>query len=267
MRSLKNKSGVVFDIATRDADMFVECFENLKANNGHRVDFEVSRCKSLPDLEQDSGNGGSSGGGGGYGGARGGGGGASYGGGGKGGDERRGGGYEGKDGNRRGGDREDRGGNSGHNGGGGGGNWGQGYNRDIAKPDQDDVNGDKPLYNFQSKPRKFNDFNKSSLDESACESTYGGGSTAYSQNHMTPEYKAHDNYKPRYNDFGNRSPQMNEFHQKQSQQSGSTLYFTNLSYSTNEHELMAFLKSNSFNPKRAKLLYDSEGKSKGTGFV
>lgn len=266
MRSLKNKSGVVFDIATRDADMFVECFENLKANNGHRVDFEVSRCKSLPDLEQDSGNGGSSGGGGGYGGARGGGGGASYGGGGKGGDERRGGGYEGKDGNRRGGDREDRGGNSGHNGGGGG-NWGQGYNRDIAKPDQDDVHGDKPLYNFQSKPRKFNDFNKSPLDESACESTYGGGSTAYSQNHMTPEYKAHDNHKPRYNDFGNRSPQMNEFHQKQSQQSGSTLYFTNLSYSTNEHELMAFLKSNSFNPKRAKLLYDSEGKSKGTGFV
>jgi len=84
---------------------------------------------------------------------------------------------------------------------------------------------------------------------------------------MTPEYKAHDNHKPRYNDFGNRSPQMNEFHQKQSQQSGSTLYFTNLSYSTNEHELMAFLKSNSFNPKRAKLLYDSEGKSKGTGFV
>lgn len=46
------------------------------------------------------------------------------------------------------------------------------------------------------------------------------------------------------------------------------MYFTNLSYNTNEHELMTFLKSQGFNPKRAKLLYDKEsGKSRGTGFV
>ena len=30
---------------------------------------------------------------------------------------------------------------------------------------------------------------------------------------------------------------------------------------------MSYLKDNGFNPIRAKLLFDSEGKSKGTGFV
>lgn len=46
------------------------------------------------------------------------------------------------------------------------------------------------------------------------------------------------------------------------------MYFTNLSYNTDEHDLMTFLKQQGFNPKRAKLLYDQQsGKSKGTGFV
>jgi len=63
-----------------------------------------------------------------------------------------------------------------------------------------------------------------------------------------------DAYKARYND--NDAKPQGDFHQRQSQQEGSILYFTNLSYNTNEHDLMTFLKTQGFNPKRAKLLYD-----------
>jgi RNA recognition motif-containing protein len=45
------------------------------------------------------------------------------------------------------------------------------------------------------------------------------------------------------------------------------LYFTNLSFNTNEQELMSFLKEYGFQPQKAKLLYHESGKSKGTGFV
>ena len=42
---------------------------------------------------------------------------------------------------------------------------------------------------------------------------------------------------------------------------------TNLNFTINEQRIMSYLKDNDLNPVRAKLLYDSEGKSKGTGFV
>lgn len=35
----------------------------------------------------------------------------------------------------------------------------------------------------------------------------------------------------------------------------------------NEQDLMDFFKSQKFDPVRARLLYDNEGNSKGTGFV
>ena len=42
---------------------------------------------------------------------------------------------------------------------------------------------------------------------------------------------------------------------------------SNLGYQVKEHELMEFFKEAKFDPIRARLLYDNEGNSKGTGFV
>jgi len=42
---------------------------------------------------------------------------------------------------------------------------------------------------------------------------------------------------------------------------------TNLSFETNEQDIMNYLNSFNYKPIRAKLLYQSDGRSKGTGFV
>lgn len=48
---------------------------------------------------------------------------------------------------------------------------------------------------------------------------------------------------------------------------GGVVYVTNLRYQVNEQELMDFFKKEKYDPVRARLLYDGEGNSKGTGFV
>ena len=40
-----------------------------------------------------------------------------------------------------------------------------------------------------------------------------------------------------------------------------------MSYDVKEQQLMDYFKENKFEPIRARLLYDNEGNSKGTGFV
>ena len=40
-----------------------------------------------------------------------------------------------------------------------------------------------------------------------------------------------------------------------------------MSFETNEQDIMSYLKSFDYNPIRAKLLYNQDGRSKGTGFV
>lgn len=45
------------------------------------------------------------------------------------------------------------------------------------------------------------------------------------------------------------------------------VYVSNLRFQVNEQDLMDFFKSQNFDPVRARLLYDNEGNSKGTGFV
>lgn len=55
IRTMKDKTGVVFDVFAKSAEGFVESYENLKENNPARVDFEVCLCKALPTLEEDSG--------------------------------------------------------------------------------------------------------------------------------------------------------------------------------------------------------------------
>lgn len=251
MKSISDGTGVCFDIFANQADAFIENYEHLKTtHDSRRVDFQVSRCKTLPKLEGGSSGGGSygnSGGGGSYGNGGGGyngGGGGSYGngskghsrGGDRGGDGGRG-GYNNNRGNDRGNERDH--GSSRGNGGGGGGNgggWGgggSGWNKENTLPQT-----------FDPRKQKY--------DSSAYESPFGG-STSYSTQSVTPSYE-----QKTYSNSKNNEKVSN---------SNSTLYFTNLSYSTSEHDLMTFLKSQNFNPKRAKLLYDQEGRSKGTGFV
>lgn len=45
------------------------------------------------------------------------------------------------------------------------------------------------------------------------------------------------------------------------------VYVSNLKFSANEQDLIDFFKQNKFDPVRARLLYDNEGNSKGTGYV
>ena len=54
MRSMKDRSGVVFDIPTGLEDAFLESYEKLKSTNKGRVDIHVERCTSLPELENPS---------------------------------------------------------------------------------------------------------------------------------------------------------------------------------------------------------------------
>ena len=77
-----------------------------------------------------------------------------------------------------------------------------------------------------------------------------------------------DNFKPKYKgpQVGN-VPKINATPTKNTGSEGSVIYISNLRLQTNEQELMDFFKQSKFDPIRARLLYDNEGNSKGTGFV
>ena len=49
--------------------------------------------------------------------------------------------------------------------------------------------------------------------------------------------------------------------------SNSIVYVSSLKFSVNEQDLLELFKNKNFDPIRARLLYDQEGNSKGTGFV
>lgn len=55
IRTMKDKTGVCFDLLAKSAEGFVESYENLKEKNPARVDFEVCLCEKLPALDADSG--------------------------------------------------------------------------------------------------------------------------------------------------------------------------------------------------------------------
>ena len=48
---------------------------------------------------------------------------------------------------------------------------------------------------------------------------------------------------------------------------GQFVSVANLAFSVNEQDLTDFFKKQGFNPLRARLLYDDQGNSRGTGFV
>ena len=51
MKNLTDGSGVCFDLFSNQAEGFMDNFTHLKSTQSRRVDFEVARCKTLPDLE------------------------------------------------------------------------------------------------------------------------------------------------------------------------------------------------------------------------
>jgi hypothetical protein len=54
IKSLRNGSGVAFDLRSDLAEGFMENYERLKEVNKNRVDFNVVRCTSKPDVESDN---------------------------------------------------------------------------------------------------------------------------------------------------------------------------------------------------------------------
>lgn len=183
IKALSDGSGIVFDLRMDLAESFMDNYSHLKETQAKRVDFEMTRCTTLPKIEG-GGYGGSKnryesngggGGGGSYGGSRGGGGGNSYGGnerrnggGGGGGynrDQNGGGGYGGGGGRGWGDDKPS--GNSGSGGWGGGGQSGwnkdSGYNRKpsfIQPATEENYGCDSEMSTPGSTPQhnRYNDF-------------------------------------------------------------------------------------------------------------
>jgi hypothetical protein len=54
MKNLRDGSGVVFDIRSDNVDAFLDNFDRLKETNDY-IDFEIAKCKDLPDLEEEGG--------------------------------------------------------------------------------------------------------------------------------------------------------------------------------------------------------------------
>jgi hypothetical protein len=255
MKGMRDGSGVVFDIRSENFEAFMDNFARLQ-ETGERIDFEVMKCGDLPELQDEFGYGGSQnwrdngrdrdGGGGGYQGnnPRGGGGYQSRGGGGygdRGGGMSRGGGYQQRDsyqqesqgwgarGGGRGGGRGDRG-DRGRGGGYGGGR--QDYDNDGGS----------------SWSRGAGTGNRGG-------GGYGGQGGGYQE--------GGGGFRPKTaGPPGGSAPMV-----KKSGGSGTMVYVSNLRFQVNEQDLMDFFKSQNFDPVRARLLYDNEGNSKGTGFV
>jgi hypothetical protein len=245
MKGFRDGSGVVFDIRSEAFEAFMDNYDRLKETDKH-IDFELQKCTELPDLEDEGGYGGggnwrdqgkdnfrpSRGGGGGYGGDRGGYGGSSGGYGGRGG----GGGFS-RDNNR----------------GGGGGDWG---NRDTFQK-RDNGYGDRNGYD--------NNFNGGGGNWRDQDSSRGGGMQrrgGYQESNFQGQFGQQKRDGPTRGDapiIGNKAGP--------SKSKGSMVFVSNLKFTISEQELMDFFKQNKFEPIRARLLYDTEGNSKGSGFV
>ena len=271
MKAFKNGLGVVFDIRANTLESFLENFARLQ-ETGDRIDFEVEKCQALPELEEEGSGGGnwrdqgrdggrydrgygghgdnSYGGGRGYGGGgRGYGGGSNYGGGGGGG-----GGYGKYRSDNR--DYYDR--DSGPSGGWGRSRGGQIWsNRDYD--DEDDYSNDAK----QSWGRSDGGYQK--------RSDYGGASSgkAYDGGYQGSGFGKRPDIRPKTAAQAVASgPNVQLIGSKpKAGGTGSMVYVSNLKFSANEQDLVDFFKSNRFDPVRARLLYDHEGNSKGTGYV
>ena len=261
MRALRSGSGVVFDIRTEVFEAFMENFERIAETQDH-VDFDIRKCTEMPELEEDGfgGNwrdqgrperGGDGYGGGSYGGGRGG-----YGGGGRGG-----GGYGGRDNGYGGGSSSGGwGGRGGGRGGRGGGQYGSndrgggGFRRDgDRQPAWRDRAGGEGGYG----PPGRSDFGgRGAEDVDDGEGFKRGGGNFAPRSDIRPRAAA---------DFtGSNAPMIG---QRPRASQGSTILMGNLKYTAHEQDILDLFRQFKFEPVRARLLYDNEGNSRGSGFI
>ena len=254
--------GAVFDIYEDQCIRFMDGYEHLKDQEGSRLDFEIEKCLALPELAEDdpsSGQGGGwrndgsggdgYGGGGGYGGRGGGGyggrGGGGYGGGrgdrGGGRGYGGGGGYQGRGGGRGGGGYGGFSGDSWGNDGGMGGGWRSGGNRGGM----DNNRGAPKLYHSQS----FN------------QGMRGGYSQANTAFATPPHLEKSKSYGLQSSEFN--APQ----YQARQNNNNCSLYIANLNHSTTQNSLAEAFTAMNFDVKKANILLNDQGKSKGAGFV
>ena len=254
MKAIRDGSGVVFDIRSENFEAFMDNFARLK-ETGERIDFDVMKCADLPELVDEFGYGGNQnwrengregnrdsygGGGGGRGGYQSRGGGYDRGGYDRGGPSR---GYQQRDGGYQQqevwGGRSDRGGRGGRGGerGGDRGGRGGGY-------------GGR---------QEYDDGGSSNWSRGQGTSSRGGGFGGSSGG-----YQQQSDFRPKTaGPPGGSAPMLG----KKNSSQGSMVYVSNLRFQINEQDLMDFFKAQNFEPVRARLLYDNEGNSKGTGFV
>lgn len=239
MKAFRDGSGVVFDIKSDHFDGFMANFDRLR-ETGDRIDFEVRKCTDLPDIDDDAGygvsqnwrdNGRGNRGGGRY----------DY-------DDRDsyGGGYGG---NRGRGGRGGKGGGYRDQGG-----WGN--NRDRGYGAGSFVGGE---YDDGSNWNRGVEY-KGKHRQTYSQSFHDGG--------LSNSFLGGSDFKPKYQGpAAGNAPRVGNSAQKSKGTQGSVVYVSNLRFQTNEQELMDFFKQQKFDPVRARLLYDNEGNSKGTGFV
>lgn len=57
MKNFRDGTGIVFDIKSEHFEGFMDNFERLKETEGHKIDFDITKCTDLPDLEDEPGYG------------------------------------------------------------------------------------------------------------------------------------------------------------------------------------------------------------------
>jgi hypothetical protein len=261
MKVFKNGLGVVFDIRANSLDSFLENFQRLK-ETGDRIDFEVEKCQVLPELEEDGSSGGN---------WR---------------DQGRDqGGYDRGYGHRDsgfGGGYQGRGSRGGHSGG-----YGKyrSDNRDYYDRDRDSGPSSgwgrsKGGHVWSNRDRDYDDDDSYSTDkqswgrnnDSYQRRDYGGfgGGKGYDGGHSSGGFGKRSDIRQKAGaqaaNATGPNVQMIGSKQKSAGQN-SMVYVSNLKFQANEQDLFEFFKANDFDPVRARLLYDAEGNSKGTGYV
>lgn len=227
VKPFKDGMGVVFDIRSDNMDAFLENFERLK-ETGDRIDFDVAKCSDLPDLDED----------------------ASYGGNQNWRDSGNNGGY-----GQRGGYRQ-----------GGYGGRGGGYHQQDR--DNGWANRGPPRNNgYGGNQRDWANRRDDYGDENGG-SGWGRGGDGYQRRGQYSGGYGGQDFRPRTAGVGGNAPTIASTQSKMKQgASEQVVYVTNLKFQVTEQDLMDFFKDKGFEPVRARLLYDQQGNSKGTGFV
>lgn len=249
MRTMKDGSGVVFDVYEDKCERFMDVFLHLKDNDS-RVDFTVQKCSSLPDLVEEGGDDGygSNWRGGGNDGGFGSGGGSNY----RGGNDRNpsngyGGGYS------KGGYGRQSSDNQGFSN--KGRDWRNDGNQDNARTDWKGRD-EQQSYDWGSKPKTaVGNYGVASGSGQSSKSSYVYSTPGSTQSTPNPYDSSQG--------FGRGAPQV----QQQKSTDEATVFVKNLSFQTNESQLGDFFKQQKLRVVKAKILLNGQGQSKGLAMV